>query len=133
MDIKRQKFLILGASKSGFSVAKYLQEKGATFYVYEELKTQKAIEALEKLKSLGVTNLSRDKVEETLKECEILVLSPGVPINHEIAVKAKAMGKRIMGELEFAYCTFLPLVVGVSGTNGKTTTVTLINGLLQKN
>lgn len=132
MDIKRQKFLILGASKSGFSVAKYLQEKGATFYVYEELKTQKAIEALEKLKSLGVTNLSRDKVEETLKECEILVLSPGVPINHEIAVKAKAMGKRIMGELEFAYCTFLPLVVGVTGTNGKTTTVTLINGILEK-
>lgn len=132
MDIKRQKFLILGASKSGFSVAKYLHENNGTFFVYEELKSPKATDALEKLKCLGVANLTRDKVEETLKECDVLILSPGVPINHEIAVKAKALGKRIMGELEFAYCTFFPNIVAVTGTNGKTTTVMLISGILDK-
>ncbi|MBQ7235708.1 MAG: UDP-N-acetylmuramoyl-L-alanine--D-glutamate ligase, partial [Clostridia bacterium] len=72
------------------------------------------------------------QAEERLKEIDVLVLSPGVPINHELAVKAKALGKRIMGELEFAYCAFTPPIIAVTGTNGKTTTVTLINAILEK-
>ncbi len=132
MNIKTQKFLIIGASKSGFSVAKYLVERNADVKVYEELKSAKAAQALEKLKDLGLTNLTREQAEERLKEIDVLVLSPGVPINHELAVKAKAMGKRIMGELEFAFASFTPPIVAVTGTNGKTTTVTLINSFFEK-
>ena len=132
MNIKTQKFLIIGASKSGFSVAKYLVERNADVKVYEELKSAKAAQALEKLKDLGLTNLTREQAEERLKEIDVLVLSPGVPINHELAVKAKAMGKRIMGELEFAFSSFTPPIVAVTGTNGKTTTVTLINSFFEK-
>ena len=132
MYLKTQKFLIIGASKSGFAVAKYLIERGADCRIYEELKSSKAESALTKLKELGVQNLPREQVEEYLLTADVLVLSPGVPINHELAIKAKQMGKRIMGELEFAYENMLPTIVSVTGTNGKTTTVTLIDIILEK-
>ncbi|MBR2498154.1 MAG: UDP-N-acetylmuramoyl-L-alanine--D-glutamate ligase [Clostridia bacterium] len=130
MDIKNQKFLVLGASKSGFSVLKYLKEKGAECRVYEELKNPKAQSAVEKLAELGIKSVSKEIAEDFLTCVDVLVLSPGVPINHELAVKAKQLGKRIVGELEFAYLQFLPLIVAVTGTNGKTTTVTLIDETL---
>ncbi len=130
MNIKTQKFLVLGASKSGFAVLKYLKERGADCCVYEELNTIKAKSALEKLTELGVESLSKETADEYLTQADVLVLSPGVPINHHLAVKAKNLGKRIMGEVEFAYLQFLPLIVAVTGTNGKTTTVTLIEEIL---
>ena len=132
MYIKTQKFLIMGASKSGFAVVKYLYDHGAKCSVYEELKNAKAQDAVEKLRGLGVNNLTREQVEEELNNIDVLVLSPGVPINHEIAVKAKQMGKRIIGEIEFAYMQFIPPIIAVTGTNGKTTTATLIDKILSE-
>ena len=132
MYVKTQKFLILGASKSGYAVAKYLVEHGADCKIYEELKTPKVEKALERIKELGLTNLTREQALNALKEIDVLVISPGVPINHELAVKAKQLNKRIMGELEFAYSTFIPPIVAVTGTNGKTTTVTLIDAILER-
>lgn len=132
MYFKTQKFLIIGASKSGFAVIKHLTSRGADCRVYEELRTQKAVQALDRLKELGINNLTREQVESTIKEIDVVVLSPGVPINHEIAVRAKQLGKRIIGELEFAYSTFIPPIIAVTGTNGKTTTVTLIDEILER-
>ena len=131
MYLRNQKFLIMGASKSGYAVIKYLLDKGAACCVYEELKSAKAQDALAKLNELGVENLSIGQVGERLKEFDVLVLSPGVPINHEIAVRAKSLGKRIVGEIEFAYSQFIPPIIAVTGTNGKTTTVTLIDEIMK--
>lgn len=131
MYVKNQKFLVIGASKSGFAVIKYLLERNADCRVFEQLKTSKATDALEKLSELGVENVTFSEAEELIKEIDVLILSPGVPINHELAVKAKHYGKRIMGELEFAYLLFTPPIIAVTGTNGKTTTVTLIDCVLE--
>ena len=130
MYLKTQKFLVLGASKSGFAVVKYLKENGAKCWVFDELKNPKAQDAIDKLKELGVSNLTFRQAEEKLNEIDVLILSPGVAINHELAVKAKRLGKRITGELEFGFSQFFPPVVAVTGTNGKTTTVTLIYAIL---
>ncbi|MBE5754984.1 MAG: UDP-N-acetylmuramoyl-L-alanine--D-glutamate ligase [Clostridiales bacterium] len=132
MYVKNQKFLIIGASKSGFAVAKYLVDNNAFCRVYEEMKSAKAIQAIDRLKTLGIENLAREQAETLIKEIDVLVLSPGVPINHELAVKAKQMGKRIMGEIEFAYDAMLPPIIAVTGTNGKTTTVTMIDEILER-
>lgn len=127
MYVKNQKFLIIGASKSGFSVAKHVIEEGGECRVYEELKTPKAQAALEKLKELNVIDLTKEQAHEYLLTADVLVLSPGVPINHELAIRAKQLDKRIMGELEFGYCSCFPPLIAVTGTNGKTTTVTLLD------
>ena len=132
MYIKEQKFLIIGASKSGFAVASYLVKKGACVKVYEELTSKKALSAVEKLKDIGLENISKEQAENYLNEIDVLVLSPGVAINHDLAVKAKELNKRIIGELEFAYSTFIPPIVAVTGTDGKSTTVSMIKSILDK-
>ena len=55
-----------------------------------------------------------------------------MPINHRVAVKAKESGIKIMGELEFGYRSFMPNIIAVTGTNGKTTTVSMIESGLKK-
>ena len=132
MYIKEQKFLIIGASKSGFAVANYLVNKGACVKVYEELTSKKALSAVGKLKDIGLENISKEQAENYLNEIDVLVLSPGVAINHDLAIKAKELNKRIIGELEFAYSTFIPPIVAVTGTDGKSTTVSMIKSILDK-
>mgnify|MGYP004716514287 FL=1 len=131
MYVKSQKFLVLGVSKSGCSAAGSILSHGGTCYLYEELKSDKISSSIAKLCSLGAVNVT-GKVEEYIDKIDVLVISPGVPINHPVAVMAKKAGKRIMGELEFGYLSLCPVVIGVTGTNGKTTTVNMISNILKE-
>lgn len=130
MDVKTQKFVVFGISKSGYSACKYLLESGGKCAIYEELNSQKIEQSILELKSLGAEVLDQESVYEGIKNSDVLVLSPGVPINHELVVFAKKWGKRIVGELEFGFLQFSPLTVAVTGTNGKTTTVNMIGNIL---
>jgi len=132
MFVKTQKFLIVGISKSGFAVTKYALEKGAQCYIYEELKSAKIDDNISELINLGAKYLSNEDYESALNFIDVVVLSPGVPINHKIAISAKKLGKRIIGELEFGYLQFVPPVIAVTGTNGKTTTVSLIEWIIKQ-
>ncbi len=132
MNVKSQKFLVLGASKSGFAVAKDILEAGGDCSVLEELNTEKARSAINNLSKLGVKCLDRATADQKLSSFDVLVLSPGVPINHDIAVKAKSLGIRIIGEMEYGFLRFIPPIVAVTGTNGKTTTVSLISSILSE-
>ena len=131
MFIKCQKFLVAGVSKSGFSAAEYILEKGGICYIYEELKSEKIDAAVEKLIALGARRAAKENADEIISICDVVVLSPGVPINHEIAIKAKRLGKRIIGEFGMGFELFMPPTIAVTGTNGKTTTVTLAEHILK--
>ncbi len=133
MDIKNQSFLILGASKSGLAVANYLLDnKCNSCYIYEQLSNEQITKNLESLKTKGVVVVKENEILEILEKIAVLVVSPGVPINHPLCVKAKEMNKRIMGELEFGFNAFIPPIIAVTGTNGKTTTVSLIDQIFKK-
>ncbi len=133
MYIKTQKFFVLGVSKSGYFAASYILQNGGTCYVYEELESPRIESSLKELIELGAIKVSLEQASEYVQMSDVIVLSPGVPINHELAVKAKRLGKRIIGEFEFGYLQFAPPIVAVTGTNGKTTTVTLIDQILKEN
>ena len=92
MFVKTQKFLILGASKSGSAVANYLLSKGSKCYVYEELKTEKVQASVNQLVSLGAQVVDDANIDEALKKVDAIIISPGIAINHRIAVKAKNLG-----------------------------------------
>ncbi len=132
MDVRNQKFIVFGVSKSGCSVAKYILSVGGNCSVYEELKSDKIAETILELKELGAKVLDEYQVYEEIKNCDVVVVSPGVPINHELLVLAKKSNKRIVGELEFGFNQFSPLYVAVTGTNGKTTTVNMIGSILKR-
>lgn len=130
MYLKTQKFLVLGASRSGIAVCKYLLENDAICFVYDDVQSNKIENAIKELEIMGATKVNKEEAINLISEIDVLVLSPGVPINHELAVSAKKANKRIVGELEFGFSVFNPCIVGVTGTNGKTTTVSMINWIL---
>ena len=131
MYLKNQAFLILGVSKSGLSAAKYLLNSGATCYFYEENVNEKINTAKREIISLGGKETTPEDVDKVLDVVNVLVVSPGVPINHSVALRAKQKNVRIIGELELGFLAFTPPFVAVTGTNGKTTTVSLIGEIFK--
>lgn len=131
MKIIGRIFFVIGVSKSGFSACEYILNKGGICYFYEENDSEKIKESISRIKELGGIRVYKEDAEKIVSKSDMVVISPGIPINHEIAVLAKHKGKRLIGELEFGYQTFIPQIVAVTGTNGKTTTVSLIDHIIK--
>ena len=98
MYIFNQSFLILGVSKSGSAVANYLVSNGVKCYIYEELKTEKTVENIKTLCLKGAILVEKEDVESIIKRIDVLVISPGIAINHPVAILARNHKKRIIGE-----------------------------------
>ena len=79
MYIKEQNFLVLGLSKSGYAVAKYILENGGKCYLFEELSSPKIDKAIKDLVSLGGIVLENEKVEKMLLHIDVLVISLRLP------------------------------------------------------
>ncbi len=131
MFLKKDKFLIVGISKSGIGAAELLLSKGAKCYIYDDGSTPSVIKAQKDLAEKGAVVVSKDELGDAIDTVDVVVLSPGVAIDHEIPVKAKRNGKRIIGELELASMFCKAPIVAVTGTNGKTTTCSMIDCILK--
>ena len=86
---------------------------------------------MEELATKGARILPAEAVASAAEECDVLVLSPGIPIDHELPVFFRKKGKRIIGEAELGCLNLRSPLVAVTGTNGKTTTVTMIDEILR--
>ncbi len=132
MYFKQQRFLVFGLSKSGKAAAEFLCERGAKVYLYDELQTERIQRTAERLVSLGAKPVSADEVPSMSKLCDGLVLSPGVPIDHPLALEFRRGGKGVIGETELAARYLHCPTIAVTGTNGKTTTVSLLTETLTR-
>ena len=132
MYINNQNFMILGVSKSGYAVAKHILEHGGKCFLYEDFNVGNVKNKVDELVEAGAELVKRENFVNLIDNIDALIISPGVPINHEVAVRAKRSGVKILSELEFGYNCLLPTIVGVTGTNGKTTTCSLIKNILDK-
>ncbi|MDD6871992.1 MAG: Mur ligase family protein, partial [Clostridiales bacterium] len=121
-----KRVMILGMARSGVAAAKLLSEKGA-FVRINDLKTREQLgKALEPLE--GLANIEwrlGEKPDELLPGMDMLVISPGVPIESEIVKRAESLGVEVVGEIELSARLSKGRLVAISGTNGKTTTTTL--------
>lgn len=131
MYLKRQSFLVFGLSKSGKAAAKYLLSQGALVYVYDEIESERILQAVAELEALGAKKLPKEKLESANVFCDALVLSPGIPIDHPIAVAFKRGGKGVISECELAARRMRNPMIAVTGTNGKTTTVSMLTEILK--
>lgn len=129
MYFGNQKFMVAGMSKSGESCARFLLDKGAEVYVYDDVENEKIVAVAKELEKLGAHIVTVDKYIDTALTCDILVLSPGIPIDNPLPVAFRKHGKAIIGEEELGALFLKATAVAVTGTNGKTTTVSMLNNI----
>lgn len=121
MDLKNKNILVYGVGASGISAYNFLIQKGANVYLYDDEKTE---------------NLTQYKTIKKFSEVETLnlnyaVISPGVQIiGNKNIKKLTDLGVLLISELELGYLHTKGLFIAVTGTNGKTTCVHLLNHIL---
>ncbi|GJQ62226.1 MAG: UDP-N-acetylmuramoylalanine--D-glutamate ligase [Melioribacteraceae bacterium] len=131
MNIKGKKISIVGAVRSGVAAAKLCKRHGAIPYVSDYSPADKIPDSVEVLKSSGIdyeTGGHSDKVYD----CDLLVTSPGVPSDAPVLKNAIAKGIEVISELEFAFRFYKGTIIAITGTNGKTTTTSLMAFVLEK-
>lgn len=126
-----KRVLIVGMARSGVAAAQLLCREGAAVTV-SDLKPRDSFgDKLDVLKDLPVEyRLGEDGVD-ALRNKDLLVISPGVPINAPIVEAAKAAGVPVTGEMEMASRLLKGNLIAVTGTNGKTTTVSLLGAIFE--
>ncbi|MBQ8536368.1 MAG: UDP-N-acetylmuramoyl-L-alanine--D-glutamate ligase, partial [Clostridia bacterium] len=131
MDWKNQKVLVIGLARSGIAAARLLLQAGAVPYLNDSRCGEKLGEAFEEIKSLNCPlHLGEDPIP-LLDQVDAVVISPGVPIQAPVVKAAQAKGLPLIGELELAYQLSKGDMVAVTGTNGKTTTVSLLGEIFK--
>ena len=122
---QRQTFLTLGLSRSGLAAAEFLLRKKARVYIYDDLSSEGVEKNAEKLEQLGAIRVQTEELSHMYEKCDVLVLSPGIPVDHPVAVSFKRNKKAVIGEPELAARYMRCNDVAVTGTNGKTTTTSM--------
>lgn len=131
MYFKNQKFMVAGMSKSGEGSARFLLERGAEVYIYDDVISDNILSVMNELASIGAHIVRAENIDETALLCDILVISPGIPIDNPLPVAFRRQGKTIIGEEELGALYLRATAIAVTGTNGKTTTVSMLNSVLE--
>lgn len=121
MDLAGKHVVVLGLEKSGTAAIKLLAERGALVRAVDE-KPHQAV--------LGIP--VEPQVEKSFEGAELVVISPGVPADLEILERVRGRGVPVIGELELAAPFLEGRNIGITGTNGKTTTTALTGHLLRE-
>ena len=132
MQIEGKKALVLGAGKSGIASAKFLAERGAIVALHDKKEVESWSEAARSLKESHNVGLIAGQIPSwLLDQIDLVVISPGVPTNTIPARYVDRKDGEVIGEVELAYRFMKGRIVGITGSNGKTTTTTLIGELLK--
>ena len=131
MDFVNKKLLVVGAGVSGIATAKLAKQLGAAVCLTDAKDETEIKYDLSELRAAGVVLIFGQQDEILLDGVDYLVVSPAVPIGIALIEKAQARGILVMSEVELAYRLAEAPIYAITGTNGKTTTTTLLGLLLQ--
>jgi len=131
MEIKGKKVLVLGLARTGRECARFLAQRGASVQVTDVRSEEELKQEMETLAALPIRYFLGGEDPDWLEGVDIIVPSPGVPAENVLLKEGSRRGIKILSEIEFA-CRFLraPLVA-ITGTNGKSTTTTLVGEMLK--
>ncbi len=129
-QLRYNKVSIIGAARSGVAAAKLLKSQGAQVFVSDKESEEKLKSQIPNLKSLQIpfeTGGHTDRVYD----CSLMVISPGVPSDTPVVVEAQRRGIKVVSELEVASWFCKAPILAVTGSNGKTTTTTLLGTIFE--
>ncbi|MDP1678235.1 MAG: UDP-N-acetylmuramoyl-L-alanine--D-glutamate ligase [Bacteroidota bacterium] len=124
-ELRNKKISVIGAERSGVAVALLLHSKNANVFVSDFGKSESTQQ--------HITELRRSNIEcefgghsERVYNCSLMVISPGVPMNAPVVVEAQKRGIKVVAEIEVASWFCKGSIIAITGSNGKTTTTTLL-------
>ena len=133
MDLKNKKVLVFGTGLSGIGAAVLLYRTGARPVLYDGNTKVKPEEVREKLgKEIHAEIIIGELTEQVMDSLSLAVLSPGVPTDLPVVDSMRKKGIPIWGEVELAYENSRGDVLAVTGTNGKTTTTSLLGEIMKE-
>lgn len=132
MDLRNKKVLVAGIGKSGTGAARLLKKTGACPILYDSNEELNIEEIRMKAEDISDAEIILGSIpEEKKEEISLLVISPGVPVDSPLVEEFKKMGVPVWGEIELAYQFGKGKIIAITGTNGKTTTTTLVGEIMK--
>ena len=133
MDLTDKKVVVVGTGVSGMGAVKLLSETSADITLYDGNDKADRDEILKKIPDdCDLRLIIGEMPDEVVKETDLLVISPGVPIDSDIVRLFEKENVPVWGEIELAYNFEQGTVFAITGTNGKTTTTTLVGEIMKK-
>lgn len=133
MDLTDKKVVVVGTGVSGMGAVKLLSETSADITLYDGNDKADRDEILKKIPDdCDLRLIIGEMPDEVVKETDLLVISPGVPIDSDIVKLFEKENVPVWGEIELAYNFEKGTVFAITGTNGKTTTTTLVGEIMKK-
>jgi UDP-N-acetylmuramoylalanine--D-glutamate ligase len=130
MDLNGKRALVVGLGKSGVASALFMKAHGARVTVSDTKSGDELRNEIPVLLDHGITVETGGHGERTFRGQDLIVVSPGVPVDAPPLVQARSLGETVIGEVELA-AQFLPgPIVAITGSNGKTTTTTLTGEIM---
>ena len=131
MEIKGKKVLVVGLGKSGLAAALFLRRRGAQVTVSDVRSAEALAKEIPALIEAGIMVESGGHGLLTFRRQDLIVVSPGVPLDTPELAQVKHFGLPVIGELELAARFLKGHALAVTGSNGKTTTTTLLGEILK--
>src|ERR1700726_799747 len=125
MELKNKRVLVVGLGKSGMAAALFLRDKGARVTVSDSRSAVSLADDIPTLLDAGIMVESGGHGLLTFRRQDLIVVSPGVPLDTPELVQVKNFGLPVIGELELAAQYLKGHILAITGSNGKTTTTAL--------
>jgi len=132
MDLKGKKVLVVGLGKSGLAAALFLRHRGAHVTVSDVRSAEALAKDIPALLEEGIMVEAGGHGLLTFRRQDLIVVSPGVPLTTPELVQVRSFGLPVIGELELAARFIKGKMLAVTGSNGKTTTTTLLGEILKE-
>jgi UDP-N-acetylmuramoylalanine--D-glutamate ligase len=130
LELNGKRVLVVGLGRSGVASALFLKSQGARVTVSDVKSPEQLREEIPVLLDHGIAVETGGHGERTFQNQDLIVVSPGIPVDAEPIAQARALGQLVIGEIELA-AEFLPVpIMAITGSNGKTTTTTLAGEIL---
>jgi UDP-N-acetylmuramoylalanine--D-glutamate ligase len=130
MELNGKRVLVVGLGRSGIASALFLKSRGARVTVSDAKSEAQLREEIPALLDQGISVETGGHGERTFQDQDLIVVSPGVPIDAEPITQARSLGQPVIGEMELAFEFLRGQIVAITGSNGKTTTTSLMGKIL---
>ena len=130
MELNGKRVLVVGLGRSGVASALFLKSQGARVTVSDVKSPEQLGDEIPVLLDHGIAVETGGHGERTFQNQDLIVVSPGVPVDAEPLMQARGLGQPVIGEIQLAAEFLKGEIVAITGSNGKTTTTTLIGEIL---